>query len=195
MVNASSPKTPRKRPVQIPTPESLYQAALFYLGRYAAPAAALRRVLDNKIRRAAVTHPDFAQDHERQSALRQAVENVVMRCAKSGLINDQDYAAMKVSTLRRAGRSRRAIAAKLQGKGLASDLVAATLDLHDDEGNAADVKAATIYARKRRLGSFRPAATRKDHYRKDTAALARAGFSHDVIRQVLGHDSADSGEE
>jgi regulatory protein len=56
----------------------------------------------------------------------------------------------------------------------------------DDGGGNAELRAALTLARRRKLGPFRKGAVNADRHRKDLAALARAGFSLDIARKVLG---------
>ena len=191
---------PRPKTISVPTPTSLANAALFYLSRYAASEASLRRVLSNKLRNAARAHPDFAADPTRQAELRAAIEEIIATHRRTGAVNDAAYAETKAVSLRRAGRSRRFIAQKLgQAAGVAEDLVTAALVRADEDSPsdaAAELAAARHVARRRRLGSFRekPSAD-PARFRKDLAALARAGFSLATARQALDHPPDDGDEE
>jgi regulatory protein len=174
--------------IPVPTPESLARVALSYLGRYAASEGALRRALHNRLRRAMMVHPAFAQDAERQALLRNVIETIIKKHRKSGVLNDAAYAETKVNSLRRAGRSRRYIEHALSRKGVRRDLTETALAKSNDdaEQEEAEISAARVFARRRRLGPFRANKNDDDRRRKDLASLARAGFSLDVARKVLG---------
>lgn len=180
---------PHKKTIKIPTPERLKNIALHYLSRYAASEASLRRVLHNRMRRAVVAHPAWAADPARQAELSAAIEQIIAAHKKSGAVNDTAIAEMKVASLRRSGKSGRFIRQKLQQQGLAKNIVGHALQEHDDEqgdGEAAEVKAALMLCKKRRLGGFRPKERAKEgDAKRDFAALARAGFSSNVIRKIL----------
>lgn len=174
---------------KIPTPQSLANIALHYLARYAASEAGLRRVLENRIRRAAMSHPDFAADHTRQAALRQEIENIIAKHRATGAVNDAAFAEMKVNSLRRSGRSRTMITQKLKQKGLSDTVIDQALQPEDDQdAHSVELQAALRLAKRRRLGPFRAAPADADQQRKNIAALARAGFTFDIIKQVLGHE-------
>ena len=186
-----------RRAVKIPNEERLKNAALFYLSRYAASEASLRRVLQNRLRRAAMAHPDFAADTEKQATLRAAIETIIIAHKKTGAVNDTAVADMKVAGLRRAGKSEKFIRQKLGARGLAGGIVAHALREHDgDNSEEADKAAAIALCRKRRLGPFRPAHRRKDSDgKKDFGTLARAGFKTSIIRDILGRSfDEDLGE-
>jgi len=172
-----------KRPFSPPTPEHLAKAALQYLGRYAASEVSLRRVLEKRIRRAALQNRDFADDKAAQESLRRSIEILIERHRKSGALNDKTYAETKINSLRRAGRSARAIRQKLGHAGVDKGVIDAVFA----EGETgAEIKAALSLARRKKLGPFRSAPKDPGLYRKDLAALARAGFSLAIAKQVLG---------
>ena len=108
---------------RIPTAESLANAALFYLSRYAASEASLRRVLINKIRRAAMVHPDFSRDAAHQTLLRTDMEMIIEKHRRTGVLNDAAFAISNVTSMRRKGRSRSFIRNSLGQKGIKSQIV------------------------------------------------------------------------
>lgn len=181
------------RRVKIPTPVHLANVALTYLSRYAASEASLRRVLDNRLRRAILQDPVFAHDHEKQDQLRTAIETIIEGHVKTGALNDTAYAEIKARGLRRAGRSRRAIHRALGVKGVDGAAIAHALMQTDSESDpeTAEVKAAIKLARRRRLGPYRSGTTDATRHMKDMAAMARAGFSLNTIRKVLGSEAVE----
>jgi regulatory protein len=181
--------------IKIPTPTYLANVALYYLSRFAASEASLRRVLENRVRRAAMANPEFAADAAARETAQKAIDAIVAQHVKSGVVNDSAFAEMKVRGLRRAGRSQRRITQQLQHKGIAADVIARALQPEDDR-NPEDIEkqSALAFARRRKLGPFRKEEASKetkalfDQRRKDLASMARAGFSCDIARQVLGGD-------
>jgi regulatory protein len=181
---------PRKT-TKIPTEQSLGNAALHYLGRYAASEASLRRVLETRLRRAAMRNPDFAANEELRQRLKNAIDVIVEKHKKIGIINDQAFAEMKVSSLRRAGKSARAIRQKLSQKGLAAKDIDTGLASGDDAPEQAELKAARELARRKRIGPFRTREITPELQRKELAAMARAGFSLATARRILGKTDVD----
>lgn len=187
-----SPSSPRRlRPP--PTPETLGAAALAYLARYAASEATVRRVLTARIQRALRDHPDFAADETRQQTLREAIDAIILRYRGIGFLNDVVFAETKAGSLRRRGQSRRMIAQTLAQQGIDRSTIEQAMTVADDErsGEEADLEAARLLARRRRLGPYRTtdlpdAVARFKADRRDAGVLARAGFSGGVIRKVLG---------
>jgi regulatory protein len=84
------------------------------------------------------------------------------------------------------GKSSRIITMKLRNRGVDADTITDVL-IHtdEDEGGSkhADVVAARIYVRKRKLRDKDP--------HKALAALGRQGFSFDVAKRALANDDDD----
>jgi regulatory protein len=169
-----------------PTPESLHQAALAHLARYAATEAGLLRVLDRRVQRWAQGAGDEASASV--PGLKQAVRDIVARLAASGAVSDKMFAAARARSLRHAGKSGRAISAHLAARGVAAGLTKAVTP----RDQAAEAASACIHVRRRRLGAFRTAADTPERYRRELASLARAGFSQDVARQALAMPRTDA---
>ena len=163
------------------TPQSLENAALYYLQRYAATRASLRRVLLNKIRKMKDADP------ARVEQIKALIEPLIERYVTAGLLNDTAFAEARTSTLRRRGGSARAIAMKLSQKGV--DRKVAT-EVAAVGGREAEVSAARELCRRKKLGAFRVKLDADpDRKRKDIAVLARAGFRYDVIKEALSATS------
>jgi regulatory protein len=166
------------------TKSALERAALAYLGRFAASAQSLRRVL---IRRAERAAPAAGGASAEAVAM---VDELISRFQSSGLLDDRLYAGTKSRALLRRGRSAWAIRQHLADKGVAAETIDEALgDLSAEAGGDAELAAALACARRRRLGPFRPAGTRRANRLRDLAALGRAGFSWDTARAVI--DGAD----
>jgi regulatory protein len=163
------------------TPRSLHNAALFYLERFSTSAENLRRVLIRRVERSVRVH-----ETDRAEGLA-AVDELIARLRKSGLLDDRAYAEARAKTLRRRGMPSQVIRARLRQKGVGEDDADAGLAAADDDEDAddPDLTAAVTFARRRRLGPFRPVEDRTDTDEKDLAILARAGFRYDVTRKIV----------
>jgi regulatory protein len=177
-------KPVRKVPRKV-TPAYLQRAAMAYLERYSSSAENLRRVLRRKVdKRCRLRGEDPAE-------FREAIDEVVAKSLRIGLIDDTRFAEARVATLRRRGGSARAIQAKLSAKGVDRATIAAALEGQESDED----KAALAFARRRKLGPFRPG-ERAPYRDKDLAALARAGFRFDLARRIVDGEIEDlEGEE
>lgn len=170
----ASPRDQQRRAPRPITPAYLQRAAMHYLHRYAASSSQLRRVLERKVERSCRHYGSEPRDF---SAM---VVEAVAACVSSGLVDDQRFAEAKAESLRRKGRSARAVSAGLAAKGVPREIVAATLpDSEEDE-----LAAARIAARRKRIGPWSRAGQEPDR-QKQLAALARAGFSMKIARAVI----------
>jgi regulatory protein len=170
-----------------PDATALHEAALAHLARYAATRAGLVRVLDRRVDRwARAAGPEAAAGVV--GALRETVRAVVAQLAAAGAVDDVAFAASRATSLARAGRSRRAIAAHLAARGVAGEQARAALPDDPD----AELAAALMLARRRRIGPFR-SADRPADPKRELGMLARAGFAQDTAARALGMD-ADAAE-
>lgn len=168
----------RRRAPAVATPESLERAAHNYLARYAAPAAHLRRILLARVARSARFH---GTDPEAGAGL--------------GLLDDSAYALAMARRLARRGASLAGIRARMRAKGVGpKDAEAALAALKKDAADP-DLAAGLAFARRRRLGPFRPAAEREARRLKDLAALARQGFALELARRVIDADDPQELED
>jgi regulatory protein len=173
---------PPRKPPKAPTRERLEKSALHYLERYAASAEGLRRVHMRKVERAAREGlADRAQGAEDVAA-------VVAKLVASRLLDDARFAEGRAASLARRGLPRGRIAQRLKVVGVEVDDIERALGSLDEAGEN-DLKAATIFAKRKRLGPFADPARRAAARMKHLAALARAGFSGELARRVV--DAAD----
>lgn len=172
---------PNARRYKLPTEERLTRSAVHYLDQYTSSAENLRKVLMRKVMRAARALERSPDEFE---AL---VDSVVEKCQRAGLVDDRNYAYIKVASLRRRGRSQRQIEARLISKGVSREIVAAALETDE----TSDMDAARTHARRRRLGPWRTRGVREAFRDKDMAAMCRAGFSFDVARRVVDDGGGD----
>ncbi len=177
-------RTPREA-----TPQSLENAALYYLGRFASSSENLRRVLMRRVERSARLH-----DTDREEG-RAAVDRIVARFQSSGLVDDGAYAEGRATALHRRGVPARMIRARLMEKGVAGGYIEAALAGLAETGENTDFAAAVNLARRRRLGPYGPSPARDDTREKQLAALARAGFSYDIARRIVEAETPEELEQ
>lgn len=182
---AQKQKTPKKI-----TPSYLRNYTIFYLERFSTTAANLKTVLMRRVRKSLAYHGEPSFDDAQDM-----VDGCVAQFVEQGLVNDVAYAETKSIALRRGGNSARQISGKLAQKGVSSHIIDQALsDANDylgyDNNGVAELEAAKIYARKKRLGAYYPdfSLDDKELYQKHMGRLARAGFSFDIVKKVLDND-------
>ena len=194
MIVRNGSPTREARPEPPVTAAWLERVAVHYLDRYGASSEMLRRVLARRVQRRCRSREEDPAEHAG------LIEETLARTQRAGLVNDARFAAARLRGLRRRGTSTRQAQARLAAKGIDAGTIAAALA--DEEGEAtgsedgaADTerKAAWAYARRRRLGPYRLTEARPLHRERDLAAMARAGFSYALAKNVI-ESEADADE-
>ena len=115
------------------------------------------------------------------------IDALIERMRSSLLIDDARVATARVTSGRARGLSSRRIEMKLREKGVDTETAgAAMVSVDGDNKHDADLQAARIYVRKRRL--------RDKDQQKALAALARQGFSFSTAKLALAPEIDDDGE-
>jgi regulatory protein len=170
----------KKRPRQVKPLDraALERAALDILKRGNTTQANLRRLLRRRLLRNLAATGGDRMEAERW------LEAVVTKMVERQWVDDATYARARATSMRNSGRSLRRIAEKLRIKGVSSDVV--DEELRQAQSEVSDDEAATIWARKKRLGPFRAnSVLTREEKLKDVARLVRAGFSYAVARRVI----------
>ncbi|MCB1537562.1 MAG: RecX family transcriptional regulator [Rhodospirillales bacterium] len=181
-MDQDKPKTDRVKRRKTPRKLSetyLRNAALYYLQRHPASVTHFLTVMGRKIDRSARAH--HGQDVEAMRAFLRGT--LVAEMERAGFLNDAQYAAALAASYRRRGLPERSVVMKLRQKGVEAP---PPPEGHDE------IAAAHLYARRKRLG---PYATRARDPQKDLAAMARAGFSYDVCKNVLAGGLEDTPDD
>jgi|CXWL01.1.fsa_nt_gi regulatory protein len=171
---ASRPRRPRT-PLD---PATIRALALHYVGRYATTQARLRQYLERKLRERGWA----------ESTPEPALEQLVNEFAKLGYVDDDAFAAARVTSLLRRGFGENRLNAALRQAGIAADKaeMAARLDHDSAQG------AAMAFARRKRLGPFGAPLLEAKARSRALAAFLRAGHSYEVAREILALANDDS---
>ena len=163
------------------TQQSLRNAALRYIDKFATSRENLRQVLMRRVQKSNYHHETSIQDGI------DWIEELLNKLEASKLINDDLYAEMRAGALHRKGTSERVIIMKLKEKGLSDDNISKALDALREENNSEDLErdAAIALAKRRRLGPWRLPEKREAMREKDLAAMARSGFSYDLAQNII----------
>lgn len=177
------PPQRKRRPMKA-TDEALERAAQRYLERYDTASGHLRRLLLAKVTLSARL---YGTDPEAGAA---AIERLLQRFLKAGVLDDRRFAEARLRSLRAKGCSRAMIRARLGAKSLPAALIDDVLATELGRTEERDLTAALTYAKRRRLGPFR-LQDRQARRDRDLAALGRQGFDYQTAKKVI--DCADPG--
>jgi regulatory protein len=179
-------KPKQKRPPNV-TRAGLEASALRYLERFDCSTERLRKVLSERVAKAARAGVEAA------AAAPAIIDQILQRYRENGLLNDERFAKNFARSLRDRGGSRRVIEMKLRARGISGDLAQQVLKT-DDSPATSELEAAQAFARRRRLGPHRKPELRAEFRQKDLMALARAGFDFDTAKRVIGNASSSDDE-
>lgn len=173
----------QKKPRKI-TPQYLENAGLYYLQRYAASTEHFRFIMRRKIHKSYCHHqtPDLDQCES-------WLDELINRYQRCGLLNDFEYARQLAISLRRNGKSVRAIEATMKTKQIRPEHISTAIEeadkMHQNDG---EFMAALKLIKKKRIGPFRRTVGDEEQpelKKKHLGVLARAGFSYELSAKAL----------
>ena len=153
--------------------KKLLKYAVDYLSKYDSSKKNLSNVLKRKIFRLNI------KGYEK-SKLINNLDTIVLKLEKSQLIDDKKYTNSKISSLSRAGKSKNYISNYLIKKGINKIEIQDNLKKFKEINNDWQLTSAKLFAKKKRLLESNLS------YEKKLAKMARAGFSYDICKKIIG---------
>ncbi len=153
--------------------KKLLKYAVDYLSKYDSSKKNLSNVLKRKIFRLNI------KGYEK-SKLINNLDNIVLKLEKKQLIDDKKYTNSKISSLSRAGKSKNYISNYLIKKGINKIEIQNNLKKFQEINNDWQLTSAKLFAKKKRLLESNLS------YEKKLAKMARAGFSYDICKKIIG---------
>lgn len=179
-MSETEPKPTLRRVARKITKQRLKNIALYYLQRFETSAANLRSVLMRRVNDYAYQNPEWS----RQEAI-EWIEELVEQFKGYGYVDDARFAEMKVKDYLAAGKSARYIKGKLQLKGIDES----TVDGFLEEQEYDPYELALKFAKKKRIGCFRPdEESAKENRQKDMMKIVAAGFGYDVAQKICSYE-------
>lgn len=166
----------QRKPQKKITPQRLKNIGLYYLKRFESSVENLRAVLRRRVDNYARENPQW----DKKEAY-QWIENVLTDFEKLHYLDDSRYTEIKVRSYLHAGKPARYIENKLRQKGISSGMISDILN--QEEYNPAEM--AMAFAKRKKIGPFRPEESRREFRQKDMATLVRAGFDYDTVCEIL----------
>ncbi len=162
--------------------KALWNYALNYLARYEVSESKLKYKLYERKEKLpyAVENSDFET----------ALEAVIEKLKSQNLLSDKRYGLSRLRLLSQRGKALYFIRQDLKQNGLDDNMIEDIIEEYGLENDVDLNRAAAIcYMKKRRLGAFRSKEVLEgEHHKirqKEAAALARQGFSYDLITSLL----------
>ena len=153
--------------------KKLLKYAVDYLSKYDSSKNNLVSVLKRKILRLNVTNFE-------KKKLIDIIENIILKLEKNKFIDDDRYSSTKIISLSNSGRSKNFIFNYLIKKGVSKSQIQNNFNLMQQDNDNWELESAKIFTKKKKL------LERNESYEKKLAKMARAGFSYDICKKILG---------
>ncbi len=153
--------------------KKLLKYAIDYLSKYDSSKNNLVSVLKRKILRLKITNFE-------KRKLIDIIESIIITLEKNKYIDDDRYSASKILSLSNSGRSKNFIFNYLIKKGVGKSQIQNNLNLMIKGNDNWELESAKIFAKKKKI------LERNESYEKKLAKMARAGFSYDICKKILG---------
>ena len=153
--------------------EKLLKFAIDYLSKYDSTKKNLLYVLKRKILRLQIPK-------EEKTTIFSKLNSVFEILEKNNFIDDNRYTFSKILSLSKQGKSKKYISNYLNKKGVNKSDIQNNFDDFQKNNNDWELNSANLFAKKKRLFESEVS------YEKKLAKMARAGFSYDVCKKILG---------
>ena len=153
--------------------KKLLKYAVDYLSKYDSSKVNLVNVLKRKILRLKTTN------YEKRKLIN-IIESIIIKLEKNKFIDDNRYSSTKILSLSNSGRSKNFIFNYLIKKGVNKSQIQNNLNLMNQDNNNWELDSAKIFAKKKKI------LEKNESYEKKLAKMARAGFSYDICKKILG---------
>ena len=153
--------------------KKLLKYAVDYLSKYDSSKNNLVNVLKRKILRLNVTNFE-------KKKLIDIIESIILKLEKNKFIDDDRYSSTKIVSLSNSGRSKNFIFNYLIKKGVSKSQIQNNLNLMKKDNDNWELESAKIFSKKKKL------LEKNESYEKKLAKMARAGFSYDICKKILG---------
>ena len=151
----------------------LLKYAVDYLSKYDSSKNNLVNVLKRKILRLNVTNFE-------KKKLIDIIESIILKLEKNKFIDDDRYSSTKILSLSNSGKSKNFIFNYLIKKGVSKSQIQNNFNLMQQDNDNWELESAKIFTKKKKL------LEKNESYEKKLAKMARAGFSYDICKKILG---------
>ena len=153
--------------------KKLLKYAVDYLSKYDSSKNNLVNVLKRKIFRLNVTNFE-------KKKLIDIIESIILQLEKNKFIDDDRYSATKILSLSNSGKSTNFIFNYLLKKGVNKSQIQNNFNSMKQNNDNWELESAKIFVKKKKLFE------KNESYEKKLAKMARAGFSYDICKKILG---------
>ena len=109
-----------------------------------------------------------------------SIERIIEKLEKNNFINDNRYLLSKINYLSQSGKSTKYISNYLLKKGIDKQDIENGINKFSDDNINWEINSAQLFAKKKKLLES------DEIYEKKLAKMARAGFSYEICKKILG---------
>ena len=153
--------------------KKLLKYAIDYLSKYDSSKNNLVNVLKRKIFRLNITNFE-------KRKLIDKIDSIIIKLEKNKFIDDNRYSTTKILSLSNAGKSKNFIFNYLIKKGIDKFQINQNFKSIDQDNINWELESAKLFVKKKKL------LEKNKSYEKNLAKMARAGFSYDICKKILG---------
>ena len=152
--------------------DKLLKYAIYYLSKYSSSKKNLEYILKKKIRR-------LTDEKKLRFKLYQEIKHIVDKLEDLNLVNDTIYTESKINSLLNQLKSKNFIRQYLINKGIKSELADKQISIFYGNNQNLEKENALKFAKKKNLLND------KNNYEKKLSKMARAGFSYEIVKEIL----------
>ena len=153
--------------------KKLLKYSVDYLSKFDTSKKNLKDVLKRKIFK-------LKNNSSEKKILFNSIEGIINKLEINNFINDNRYLLSKINYLSQSGKSIKYISNYLLKKGIDKQDIENGINKFNNDNLNWEIKSAQIFAEKKKLLDS------DEIYEKKLAKMARAGFSYEICKKILG---------
>ena len=153
--------------------KKLLKYSVDYLSKFDTSKKNLQDVLKRKIFK-------LKNNISEKKILFDSIESILNKLEKNNFINDNRYLLSRINYLSKSGKSTKYISNYLLKKGIDKQDIENGINKFSDDNLNWEINSAQLFAKKKKLLES------DEIYEKKLAKMARAGFSYEICKKILG---------
>ena len=153
--------------------KKLLKYSVDYLSKFDTSKKNLQDVLKRKIFK-------LKNNSSEKKILFNSIKSILIKLEKNNFINDKRYVLSKINYLSKSGKSLKYISIYLLKKGIDKQDIEYGFNKFNRNNLNWEINSAQLFAKKKKLLET------DEDYEKKLAKMARAGFSYEICKKILG---------
>ena len=153
--------------------KKLLKYSVDYLSKFDTSKKNLKDILKRKIFK-------LKNNSSEKKILLNSIESIIDKLEKNNFINDNRYLLSKINYLSQSGKSIKYISNYLLKKGIHKQDIENGINKFNNDNLNWEIDSAQLFAKKKKLLDS------DEVYEKKLAKMARAGFSYEICKKILG---------